>query len=325
MSQLGRTAPQPDWVGSRVVLRFELEAPDTRTGASVSDAVGELLSLDDEHAVVRTKTGEVTLPLAIITVAKVIPPKPSRRGAPHRALSIDDLDAVMTRTGREEGQERLDRWVLRPSSTVAIGSPERSLAETVDTVEQWYAERARPAAISLSGPVGFDPWRDPLGAELRRRGYVVGHTEHVLTAASRDVAGAPGTAPQPINEPTVGVIEDEPGRTVSVALHVRAETVGSATLGLADAWGGITAVWARPGLDHEVYVENLLVRAARAALTRKTLALHLAVPAEPVDDTDRNVRRVATSRGFSPHHAMATLTRVTDHRQSAGGGGVGSP
>ena len=46
-------------VGSRVVVRHRLGAPDPLTGATLTDAVGELVSDDDGILVVRTRRGEV--------------------------------------------------------------------------------------------------------------------------------------------------------------------------------------------------------------------------------------------------------------------------
>ena len=82
-------------VGARVVVRHRLDRPDPLTGATLTDAVGELVADDGGVLVVRTRRGDVRVPRAEVTALKEIPPSPSRRGKPHRALSVEDLQRVM--------------------------------------------------------------------------------------------------------------------------------------------------------------------------------------------------------------------------------------
>ncbi len=185
-------------LGSRVVVRWRLEDPDPTTGASLTDAVGTLLHRDGETVSVDTSRGPVTIPRSRITAAKVVPPKPSRRGAAHLALSIEDLQRVMTPSWGAVERASLGDWALRASagytqrgnSVVPVGSPGRALADAVEDVEQWYAARDLPAKFAIAGPQGFDPAGDPLGALLLGRGYTVGSTTLNLTAARETVAAA---------------------------------------------------------------------------------------------------------------------------------------
>ena len=104
-------------VGSRVVVRSRLdprEAP--AAGASLTDAVGTLVSLDEHRLVVETSHGLVTIERSRVVAAKEVPPRPSRRGAAHLALSIADLQRVMVPSWGAVELKQLGDWALRPSS-----------------------------------------------------------------------------------------------------------------------------------------------------------------------------------------------------------------
>jgi GNAT superfamily N-acetyltransferase len=198
-------------LGSRVVVRWRLETPDRATGATLTDAVGTLVAADADGVTVETSRGPVTIPLDRVTAAKEVPPKPSRRGAPHLAISVEDLQRVMAPAWGAVDRDSLGGWLLRASggftqrgnSVVAVGDPGQPLTQAVETVEAWYAARGLPAKFAVAGPVGFDPAGDPLGALLIERGYLVGSLTLSLTAATATVAAAdPGgpsvaTSPEP--------------------------------------------------------------------------------------------------------------------------------
>jgi GNAT superfamily N-acetyltransferase len=185
-------------LGSRVVVRWRLDSPDPATGASLTDAVGTLVDRDEDTVSVDTSRGRVTIRRDRITAAKEVPPKPSRRGAAHLALSIEDLQRVMTPAWGAVERATVGDWALRASagytqrgnSVVAVGSPGKPLAEAVGQVEDWYAARGLPAKFALAGPQGFDPADDPLGALLLGRGYTVGSLTLNMTAARDTVAAA---------------------------------------------------------------------------------------------------------------------------------------
>lgn len=63
-------------VGERVVIRFGL--PD----GMATDALGEVVALDAEHCTVRTKRGDVAVPIATTIAAKRVPPPPIRSTGP---------------------------------------------------------------------------------------------------------------------------------------------------------------------------------------------------------------------------------------------------
>ena len=102
-------------VGSRVVVRSRLD-PDEAAGASLTDAVGTLVSLDEHRLVVETSRGPVTIERNRVVAAKEVPPRPSRRGAAHLALSIADLQRVMVPSWGAVERAPLGDWALRASS-----------------------------------------------------------------------------------------------------------------------------------------------------------------------------------------------------------------
>lgn len=185
-------------LGSRVVVRWRLAGPDAATGATLTDSVGVLTGRDERHLVVETSRGPVSIELARVTTAKEIPPKPSRRGAPHLALTIEDLQRVMVPAWGAVERAQLGDWVLRASggytqrgnSVVPVGTPGLPLATAVEEVEAWYGARDLPAKFALAGPEGFDPGDDPLGSLLVGRGYTVGSRTLNLTASREVIAAA---------------------------------------------------------------------------------------------------------------------------------------
>jgi GNAT superfamily N-acetyltransferase len=198
-------------LGSRVVVRWRLAEPDERTGATLTDAVGTLSAADEHTLTVQTSRGPVVVDRDRVVAAKEVPPKPTRRGAPHRAITIEELQRVMAPSWGAVEREQLGDWLLRASSgftqrgnsVVPLGDPGLPLADAVDRAEQWYAARGLPAKFAVAGPQGFDPADDALGGLLVGRGYTVGSLTLNLTAATAAVAAAdPGgplvhVAPEP--------------------------------------------------------------------------------------------------------------------------------
>jgi len=68
---------EPLWaswpVGTRVVIRYR------RPEGGFADALGDLISADDESAVVVTRRGPVRVAAADAVVGKPVPPPPPRR------------------------------------------------------------------------------------------------------------------------------------------------------------------------------------------------------------------------------------------------------
>ena len=97
-----------------------------------------------------------------------------RRGAPHLALSIEDLQRVMTPSWGAVERAALGDWALRASagytqrgnSVVPVGSPGTPLADAVEATEPGMPRAASQPSSPSPGRQGFDPADDPLGALL---------------------------------------------------------------------------------------------------------------------------------------------------------------
>ncbi|GAA4357625.1 GNAT family N-acetyltransferase [Angustibacter luteus] len=195
----GRIVPRlgPEQVGQRVVVRRRIG------NGRVADVLGELLSWDadgDGTARIRSRHGEVVVPLADVVAGKPVPPPPERRGAPHRAIGWEGLEDVMVDGWRPleldwlgvRGQgwrlRAADGFTGRANSVLAVGDPGLPLEQAVDRAEQWYAERGLGARFALPWPLAE---RDSkLDALLAERGYEVDTPTLVMSAATRDVAAA---------------------------------------------------------------------------------------------------------------------------------------
>lgn len=332
-------------VGSRVVVRHRLPSPDPLTGATLTDVVGQLVSGDDGVLVVRTRRGEVRVPRELVTALKEVPPSPSRRGRPHRALSVEDLQRVMVGAWPAMETARLGDWVLRASrgftqranSVMTAGSPGIPLPQALDAVEQWYAERGLPPNLTVAGPVGFDPATDPLGAEALRRGYTARVATLTLTAPTRLVADDPRETPsqgplgvghpqevevgreltdawfaayrayRPVDEEAAhAILTGSPGRAFAT---VRAPGPDGEVVGIARL--GLAAAW---GGIAAMWVDPRARRrgiagAMLAALAREAARAGAASLHLQTDSDNAPALALYERHGFERHHAYVNLSR----------------
>lgn len=77
---------RPGWapfleVGRRVVLRYAINRETSPHGESMTDALGTILSTDEQVVAVMTKRGQVRVPRVLVIAAKEVPPPPVRRPA----------------------------------------------------------------------------------------------------------------------------------------------------------------------------------------------------------------------------------------------------
>jgi ribosomal protein S18 acetylase RimI-like enzyme len=335
-------------LGSRVVVRWRLETPDPATGATLTDAVGTLVGRDARTVSVETSRGPVTIALDRITAAKEVPPKPSRRGAAHLALSIEDLQRVMTPSWGAVERATLGDWTLRASagftqrgnSVVPVGSPARPLDDAVAEVEDWYAARGLPAKFALAGPEGFDPADDPLGALLVARGYGSGSRTLNLTAAREAVVAADPGGPsltvsdeltpqwleayrrtretEPgvtetvlLDSPRVLFASIAPGGGLSQQLGLRAaDAAGTAPIALARL--GIGAGWAGLGAvwTDPAYRGRGLAAHLTAALAVRLREEGIALIHLQVEHDNEPAVRLYRRLGFDVHSSYVYLTQA---------------
>jgi hypothetical protein len=60
--------------GTRVVVRYRIDG-------GLTDALGELVRVQDGECTVRTRRSDVVVPLGLVVAAKEVPPAPPRRTA----------------------------------------------------------------------------------------------------------------------------------------------------------------------------------------------------------------------------------------------------
>src|SRR3954447_7417932 len=171
-------------VGMRAVVRSRVED-------GLTDAVGEVVALDDSSVSVATRRGVQVVQRAAVVAAKEVPPAPSRRGAPHLALSMADLQRVMVDGWPPLERASLGGWMLRAAggftgranSVLPLGDPGRPLPDAVQAAEAWYRQRGLRPMFSLFGAGGVTVSDDVLGSLLASRGYTDVNRSVVMTAA----------------------------------------------------------------------------------------------------------------------------------------------
>src|ERR1035437_8979556 len=184
--------------GMRAVVRRRIDG-------GVTDALGDVVAIEADTVSVRTRRGVEVIDRVAVVAAKEVPPRPARRGAPHLAISMHDLERVMVEGWPPLERAQLGGWLLRAgagftgraNSVLPLGDPGVSLSEAIDHCESWYDERGLRRLFALFGPAGFAADDDPLGRELLGRGYEAVNNTPVLTAAaaalpheSTDTSGA---------------------------------------------------------------------------------------------------------------------------------------
>src|SRR5476649_1245587 len=158
--------------GMRAVVRRRIEH-------GVTDALGDVVAIDDDTVSVQTRLGLVVIERVAVVAAKEVPPRTSRRGAPHLAISMEDLERIMVDGWRPLEVTELGGWLPRASagftgrgnSVLPLGNPGVPLSAAIDCCESWYDERGLRRLFALFGPAGFAVDDDPLGRELLERAY----------------------------------------------------------------------------------------------------------------------------------------------------------
>lgn len=322
--------------GSRVAVRTRID-PTPSAGPTLTDTVGELTHVDEVTVRISTRTGEVELRRDLVVAARTIPPKPTRRGAPHRAIGIEDLHLVMTKgqPGLEEswlgrtGEGWLLRagggWTGRSNSALPVGSPDLPLPEALEAVEAWYAERGLAPLVMLPRPVGAATTNDPLGALLLARGYRELPVVDVLTGWTDTLLDAPAPVPTGLTvrrsespdeqwfaggSPRLLEHLDTAREILSVPPHQIFLTaddggvVGVVRVALGDGWAGIFGLHVPPSHRGQGIGRWLTQEAARAAGEAGASLTYLQVERDNVA-----ARSLYLDLGMRPHHEYVYLGR----------------
>jgi N-acetylglutamate synthase len=189
---------RPQDVGHRIVVR---RLAGSRGGRPLyTDALGELTELTETHLTVETTRGPVRVPLSEVHRAKLVPPQRTPSGRQIAALEIAANEAwpapVVERLG-EWWLRAADGWTGRANSALPVGDPGQPLAEAVDSVQRWYAERGLPARMNVPLPLAA-----PVNALLDERGWRSGPQVVVQTVRLADLLHA---VPERPDLPPVGL------------------------------------------------------------------------------------------------------------------------
>jgi ribosomal protein S18 acetylase RimI-like enzyme len=324
--------------GMRAVVRHRIDH-------GVTDALGDVVAIDPETISVRTRLGVVTVERAAVVAAKEVPPKPTRRGASHLAISMEDLERIMADGWPPLERAKLGGWRLRAAagftgranSVLPLGSPGLPLSEAVNRCESWYDERGLRHLFCLFGPAGFHTADDPLGLELLGRDYEQFNRTLVLTAAiailppeTRPTSGATvllESVPSqrwwdtwsasdarvaPADETNVAasvaqtVMTSSPNQLFA-SLEVNGAVIGVARVAFAQAWAGVFALRVAPELRRTGVAMQLMGALADASRARGIRSMYLQVTQD-----NSPARGLYERLGFSVHHEYLYLGGMTD-------------
>ncbi|WP_067508304.1 GNAT family N-acetyltransferase [Actinoplanes sp. TFC3] len=309
-------------VGHRVVVRRIVGVSQDRP--LFSDALGELVELTETDLTIATAKGTLRVPLKDVHRAKRVPATRRPPAADVMALELAANDAWPAPT-----QARLGSWILRAAgnwtgranSALAIGDPDRTLAEAIDAVEHWY--RARDQRPMINTPM---PLAAPVSAALDARGWTARPLTLVQTARvaalvdavparpdlpTVELADAPtdawyemvaehkGSLPISAQRILTGVqdavfafVHDDDGTLIAVA---RAAVTGP------DRWLGISLLQTAPAARRRGVAAHVLRAAGQWALQQRATRAYLQVE-------ERNTAAVALYQklGFQTHHTYLT-------------------
>lgn len=319
--------------GMRAVVRHRIE----HDVHGVTDALGEIMAMDDDTVSVRTRQGVQVIRRADVVAAKEVPPKPARRGAPHLAVSMEDLEATMVEGWPPLERDELGSWLLRAgagftgraNSVLPLGNPGISLSAAVDHCEAWSDQRGLRHLFALFGPAGFAIDEDPLGRELLGRAYTPFNHTMVMTAAT---AALPPELPHPSGarvrlepEPSAQWWEtwaaqsghtgqSQPARAMARAvmcgspdqlfasLEVDGGTAGVARVAFARGWAGVFALHVIPRQRRDGVALQLMGAVAAASRARGIRSMYLQVL-----QASSPARGLYERLGFSTHHEYRYL------------------
>jgi ribosomal protein S18 acetylase RimI-like enzyme len=316
--------------GMRAVVRRRIEH-------GVTDALGEVVAIDADTVSVQTRLGLVVIERVAVVAAKEVPPRTSRRGAPHLAISMEDLERIMVDGWRPLEVTELGGWLLRASagftgrgnSVLPLGNPGVPLSAAIDRCESWYDERGLRRLFALFGPAGFAVDDDPLGRELLERAYEPFNNTVVLTAAT-------GSLPPEVTHAAGARVRLEPapssqwwdawaardGRTdhadaappaarsvltgspdqLFASLEVDGAVAGIARVAFAHRWAGVFGLHVAPQRRRAGIAVNLMGALADASRSRGIRSMYLQVL-----KANSPARSLYEGLGFSVHHEYRYL------------------
>lgn len=299
-------------VGRRVVVRRVVDP--TAGHPRYADTIGELVSADATHLVVRPDRGgpDARIARAEIAAAKPVPPRRRRAGTAelHR-IGARTWPAVETEPVGDWLLRAADGWTRRANSVLAVGDPGMPLPAAVDTVTAWYAARHLPPRAQLA-----EGEADDLDALLADRGWRAEAATLLLTAPiDRVRAAAPAAALPPVTfaaEPSADWLALFGARKGVSAAARAVLTGGDATFAEVRADGGELAAIGRGAVaDGHLLVAALEVVPAyrRRGLARQVTAALAQRHADrahtvflQVEEDNTAARTLYDRLGFRRHH-----------------------
>ena len=313
----------------RAVVRRRIEH-------GVTDALGDIVALDVDTVSVQTRLGLVVIERAAVVAAKEVPPRTTRRGAPHLAISMDDLERIMVDGWPPVERAEIGDWLLRAASgftgransVLPLGNPGVPLSEAVDRCESWYDERGLRRQFCLFGPTGFAVEDDPLGRELVARAYEPFKDTLVLTTAIAalrpEVPQSSGVRVRLESAPSASWWDawaaredgtDHAGATPSAqavltgspdqlfaSFDVGGSVVGVARVAFAHVWAGVSALNVAPEHRRLGVAAQLMGALADASRARGIRSVYLQVA-----QANSPARSLFEGLGFSVHHQYRYL------------------
>jgi ribosomal protein S18 acetylase RimI-like enzyme len=301
-------------IGGRVVVRRIVGVRDNRP--LYSDALGELVEVDEAGLTVATRTGPVRIRYGDIQAAKRVPPG-VREVTRLEHLANAAWPAPIVETLGDWLLRAADGWTGRANTALPLGNPGMGREAAIDAVTGWYTAHGLPARMNVPLPVCA-----ALDAALNARGWARSLPSLVLTAPLAAVLAA--APPQPDLPPVrldrtpsaawLAVVAGRKGELPAAAHHVltaaRSVRCASVEDDLAIARGAV--------VDGHLHIALLEVAGAarRRGLARHvTRALAEWAAGEGAGTAflqveSANVAALALYRGlgFTTHHQYVTRT-----------------
>jgi GNAT superfamily N-acetyltransferase len=301
-------------IGHRVVVRHRVAAGRRL----LTDVLGELVAVDDQHLLVRTEDGtERSIPLGDVTAAKRVPPRPVRYS------EMLELERITDRAWPAPTRENLGGWILRAAdgwssranSALPLGDPGVPTDDAIAAVVDWYTRRELTPRIATPLPVRRD-----VADALHSRGWSARPQVLVQTAPLSAIAGSGDVilfdepSPEFLNRVTrsKGGLPAAAHRVLAGAGPVTFAEVRDGAALLATARGAVVGEW--------LYVSlvDVVPEARRRGLARAVTAA-LAQWAADLDATrgvlhveERNAAAVALYHrlGFTTHHRSVMFAAI---------------
>ncbi|HET9945524.1 MAG TPA: GNAT family N-acetyltransferase [Actinomycetes bacterium] len=297
-------------VGQRVSVRRRVEG-------GLTDVLGHLLDVTDDHLDVLSHGEVLALPVADVTAAKVVPPATPRRGWAVPQVSPDDLQRICWAGWPARDTELLGDWALRAhagitgraNSAMTVGDPGRPVTDALDAVAGWYAERGLPPLLQL-------PLADPVNRVMADAGWALLHVTVVQVAPIAPMLDTlAGPTMRAVVEPTPSAdwlslmhdLDDDVGTHVEIltgpavvgfaTLYRDDQPLGIGRVSVEGEWAGVTSVDVAPAARRQGIGSAVMHTLLSWAAQRGAVASYLQVRAG-----NPGALKLYDALGYVTHH-----------------------